>query len=61
MALLRQDHELFVNRDVVVVVVGPEDADSFAAYWQKEALPIIGLPAPKASALQQYGQEDNLI
>ena len=61
MAQLRQDHELFVNRAVVVVVVGPEDADSFAAYWQKEALPFIGLPDPKASALKLYGQEVNLF
>ena len=61
MAQLRQDHELFVNRDVVVVVVGPEDADSFAAYWQKENLPFIGLPDPKASVLKLYGQEVNLF
>ncbi len=61
MAQLRQDHALFVNRDVDVVVVGPEDADSFAAYWQKESLPFIGLPDPKASVLKLYGQEVNLF
>ena len=61
MAQLGQDHALFVNRDVDVVVVGPEDADSFAAYWQKESLPFIGLPDPKASVLKLYGQEVNLF
>ena len=61
MAQLRQDHPLFTDRDVVVVVVGPEDADSFAAYWQKESLTFIGLPDPRASVLKLYGQEVNLF
>ncbi len=61
MAQLRHDHHLFVERDVVVVVVGPEDAKGFAAYWQKESLPFIGLPDPKASVLKLYGQEVNLF
>jgi peroxiredoxin Q/BCP len=61
MAQLRHDHDLFVERDVTVVVVGPEDAKGFAAYWQEEALPFIGLPDPKASVLKLYGQEVNLF
>ena len=61
MAQLRQDYQEFVNRDVEVVVLGPEDAKTFAAYWQKEALPFIGLPDPKASVLNLYGQEVNLF
>ena len=61
MAQLRQDYDQFVSRDVVVVVVGPEDANGFAAYWQKEALPFIGLPDPTASVLKMYGQEVNLF
>ena len=61
MAQLRQDHELFVARDVAVVVVGPEDAKGFAAYWKKESLTFIGLPDPKASVLKLYGQEVNLF
>ena len=61
MAQLRQDYPQFVARDIEVVVVGPEDAHAFAAYWQKESLPFIGLPDPKASALKLYGQEVNLF
>lgn len=61
MAQLRQDYDAFVSRDVAVVVVGPEDAQGFAAYFQKEALPFIGLPDPKASVLKLYGQEVNLF
>lgn len=61
MAQLRHDYDLFVSRDVEVVVIGPEDAKGFAAYWSKESLPFIGLPDPKASVLKLYGQEVNLF
>ena len=61
MAQLRQDYSQFVARDVEVVVVGPEDARAFAAYWQKESLPFIGLPDPKHSVLKLYGQEVKLF
>lgn len=58
---MRQDHTEYASRDVAVVVVGPENAEEFAAYWQKESLPFIGLPDPKASVLKLYGQEVNLF
>jgi peroxiredoxin len=61
MAQLRQDYPQFVARDCEVVVVGPENAKGFAAYWEKESLPFIGLPDPKASVLKLYGQEVNLF
>ena len=61
MAQLRHDYSKFVARNVEVVVVGPEDAKAFAAYFQKEALPFVGLPDPKASVLKLYGQEVNLF
>ncbi len=61
MAQLRHDYDQFVSRDVTVVVVGPEDAKGFAAYFQKEALPFTGLPDPTASVLKLYGQEVNLF
>lgn len=61
MAQLRQDYPEFAARDVDVVVVGPEDARAFARYFQRESLPFIGLPDPKASVLKLYGQEVNLF
>ena len=61
MAQLHQDYSQFVTRGVEVVVVGPEDAKGFAAYWQKESLSFTGLPDPKASVLKLYGQEVNLF
>jgi peroxiredoxin len=61
MAQLRQDYPEFVKRQAQVIVVGPEDAKAFAAYFQQNDLPFIGLPDPKASVLKLYGQEVNLF
>jgi peroxiredoxin Q/BCP len=61
MAQLRQDFEQFVERDVTILVIGPENAEKFAAYFSKNNLPFIGLPDPKHRILKQYGQEVNLF
>ena len=61
MAQLRRDYPEFEKRDTVVVAVGPEDADAFAKYWQKEELPFVGLPDPTHSVLKLYGQEIKLF
>jgi peroxiredoxin Q/BCP len=61
MAQLRQDYAQFAERDVEVVIVGPEKAESFARYWSRNDLPFTGLPDPKASVLKLYGQEVNLF
>ena len=61
MAQLRRDYSQFQTRDVEVVVVGPEDARTFAEYWQAHSLPFTGLPDPTFSVLKLYGQEVNLF
>lgn len=61
MAQLRQDFREFEKRHARIVVLGPEDAQAFAAFWQNNELPFIGLPDPRASVLKQYGQEINLF
>jgi peroxiredoxin len=61
MAQLRQDHQEFVKRQAQIIVLGPEDAKAFDAYFRQNDLPFIGLPDPKASVLKLYGQEVNLF
>lgn len=61
MAQLRQDYQKFVDRQAVMLVLGPENAEAFEKYFQKNDLPFIGLPDPKASVLKLYGQEVNLF
>jgi peroxiredoxin Q/BCP len=61
MAQLRQDFGRFKEENTEILVVGPEDADAFKAYWEKNDLPFIGLPDPKHSVLKLYGQEVKLF
>ncbi len=61
MAQLRHDYQEFQNRQTHIIVLGPEDAQSFAAYWREHNLPFTGLPDPKATVLKLYGQEVNLF
>jgi len=61
MAQLRDDYSQFVDRDVEVVVVGPEDAAAFSKYWKAESLPFVGIPDPTYGVLKLYGQEINLF
>jgi peroxiredoxin len=61
MAQLRQDYELFAQQDVEVLVIGPEDMESFREYWKKNDLPFTGLPDPTHSVLKLYGQEVNIF
>lgn len=44
-----------------MIVIGPEDAKAFDAYFRQNDLPFIGLPDPKASVPKLYGQEVNLF
>ena len=57
MAQLRQDYEKFKDRDTVVLVVGPDNAQQFADYFTKNDLPFTGLPDPEHIVLKRYGQE----
>ena len=61
MAQLRLDHSEFIKRQTQVVVIGPENANAFEAYWRDHDLPFIGLPDPKASVLKRFGQEIKLF
>lgn len=61
MAQLRQDYKTFAELNAEVVVTGPENADSFRKYWEKEKLPFVGLPDPEHRVLKLYGQEVKLF
>ena len=61
MAQLRQDYNEFVNRDVVILVVGPDNPSAFKDYWSKNQLPYIGLPDPEHRIANLYGQQVKLL
>jgi peroxiredoxin Q/BCP len=61
LAQLCQDIDQFVDREVAVVVIGPEDAKQYSAYFSKHRLPFIGLPDPRHQVIKTYGQEVKLF
>ena len=61
MAQLRQDYNDFVEQDTVVIAVGPDSSQAFKDYWQKHALPFIGLADPDHKVAKQYNQEVNIF
>lgn len=58
---MRQDYQHFVDRDTEIVVIGPEDHESFASQWAKEQYPFVGLADPEHTVADRYGQEVKLL
>jgi peroxiredoxin len=61
MAQLRDAYRDFKERGSQIVVVGPEKATTFEAYWRKHRLPFRGLPDPSHKILKLYGQQVKLF
>ena len=61
MAQLRRDYEKFAKLDTEILVAGPENAEAFKKYWEKENLQFVGLPDPEHRVLKLYGQEVKLF
>jgi len=61
LARLRDDYEEFVERDTVLLAVGPNSPTAFEQYWTNEKIPFIGLPDPDHSVAKMYRQEVNLF
>jgi peroxiredoxin Q/BCP len=61
MAQLRQDFAEFEKRGIMILVVGPENAATFARYFTEHDLPFTGLPDPAHTVLKLYGQQINLV
>jgi peroxiredoxin len=61
MAQLRQDYEQFTAQGAEVLVVGPDDAQSFRYFWSRQSLPFVGLPDPEHQVANLYGQQVKLL
>jgi peroxiredoxin Q/BCP len=61
LARLREDHEKFIERNVVVLAIGPNSPTAFEQYWQNENIPFIGLSDPDHRVARLYRQEVNLF
>lgn len=54
---MKQDFKKFESRNATIVVVAPHAAEKVAVYWQKEELPMIGVPDADGKLANLYGQE----
>jgi peroxiredoxin Q/BCP len=61
LARLRDDYQEFVNRDVEIIAVGPDQPAAFRLYWWAERIPFVGLPDPDHRIALLYRQEVNLF
>lgn len=61
MMQLQHDYEEFVEKDTVIVAIGPENAEAFQSYWEEHKLSFYGLPDKKHTVLKMYGQKVNLF
>lgn len=61
MAQLRQDYQRFVQKDAVILVVGPDGPKAFQRFWESEKMPFIGLSDVGNTIARSYFQEFNLL
>ena len=61
MAQLRRDYSEFIERDVEILVIGPEDEDAFRYHWERNDYPFVGIPDPDHQIADLYGQQVNLL
>jgi peroxiredoxin Q/BCP len=61
MAQLRLDYQKFVERDAVILAVGPDGPKAFQRFWESEKMPFTGLSDVGNATAKQYFQEYNLL
>lgn len=61
MVQLHQDYHKFVGADTEVVVIGPDDEDSFKSQWEKSGIEFYGIADTEHKILDKYNQEVNII
>ncbi|HHX44574.1 MAG TPA: redoxin domain-containing protein [Chloroflexi bacterium] len=61
MVQLRQDYDAFVERDAVVIAIGPDSREAFQRFWRENDIPFIGLADPSHTVADTYQQEVNIL
>lgn len=61
MMQLHQDYDKFVEKDTIIVAIGPDNAASYRNYWEENSLKFYGIPDEKHSVLKLFGQQVNLL
>jgi peroxiredoxin len=58
---LREDYDQFVEKDVEILVIGPEGPRRFKQAWNEQRFPFVGFSDYKHAVANLYGQEVNLL
>ena len=61
MVQLHQDHQKFMDRNTIVVAIGPEDKKSFKKYWDEHEFEFYGIPDEKQYVLDMYDQKVSIF
>ncbi len=61
MLQLQHDYQKFVEKNTIVVAVGPENAQDFRKFWDEHPFKFIGIPDENQAVLTLYGQQVNLF
>lgn len=61
MTQLRQDHEAFIKRNVIVMIIGPDGPRAFKRFWEEQKMPFIGLADVGSKVGDLYQQEVNIL
>jgi peroxiredoxin Q/BCP len=54
---MRDDYEIFNSLGTEIVVISLHEKGEMQTYWQKEALPFIGIADPEGSIAKRFGQQ----
>jgi peroxiredoxin len=57
---LREDYDKFVEKDVEILVIGPEGPRRFKQVWDKQEYPFVGFSDYRHTVADLYGQEVKL-
>lgn len=61
MMQLHQDYNKFMEKDTIIVVIGPEDKESFNSYWSENNFKFYGISDKGKAILELYGQKVKLL
>ncbi len=58
---MKEDYQKFTAKGASLVVVAPHTPDKVLEYWEKEKLPMLGVPDEGGKLAALYGQEWKLL
>lgn len=61
MMQLHLDKNEFDKRNTIIVIVGPENKETFNKFFSSNKYTFVGIPDAKNSILKTYGQEINIF